>query len=169
MRMASLMTSSADAPMNRGKLHALAALATVLAIVSSPCSAAVFKCVAGNGQASYQALPCENEERRVELHVRDPAPGEQAAARTRVRKEQRFVTEIESEREAARRSARSELKRNDEERQAQTVRCAGYQERAERADADARMHLRRNRYKRDHELRARTLRDRYFSECFAAD
>lgn len=155
--------------MNRGKLHACAVIATAFVLVAPACPAQVFKCVSGSGQASYQALPCENDGARIDLPVRHPAPREQAAARTRMRKEQGFVTEIESAREAARHSARAKQKRRDEERQAHEARCASYQERAERADADARMHLRRNRYKRDHELRARTLRDRYFSECFAAD
>lgn len=155
--------------MNRGKLQAFAVVATALVLVAPACQAQVFKCVSGSGQASYQALPCENDGAHMDLSVRDPAPAEQAAARTRARKEQRFVTEIESAREVARRSARAEHKQRDEERQAHAARCASYQERAERAEADARQHLRRNRYKRDHELRARTLRDRYFSECLAAD
>ncbi|MBD5803909.1 hypothetical protein AZOA_33500 [Azoarcus sp. Aa7] len=155
--------------MNRGKLQAFAVVATALVLVAPACPAQVFKCVSGSGQASYQALPCENDGARIDLPVHAPAPGEQAAARTRARKEQRFVTEIESAREVARRSARAEHKQRDEERQAHAARCASYQERAERAEADARQHLRRNRYKRDHELRARTLRDRYFSECLAAD
>ncbi|AKU11501.1 hypothetical protein AzCIB_1600 [Azoarcus sp. CIB] len=155
--------------MNREKLHILAVIATVSTFFAPACPAQVFKCVSGSGQPSYQALPCENDGAHMDLSVRDPVPAEQAAARTRARKEQRFVTEIESAREVARRNARAELKQRDDERQAHAARCASYQERAERAEADARQHLRRNRYKRDHELRARTLRDRYFSECLAAE
>lgn len=155
--------------MNRGKLHILAVVATVSTFFAPACPAQVFKCVSGSGQASYQALPCESDGVHMDLPVRDPAPAEQAAARSRARKEQRFVTGIESEREVARRSAQAEHQQRDKERQAHAARCASYQERAERAEADARQHLRRNRYKRDHELRARTLRDRYFSECLAAD
>lgn len=155
--------------MNRGKLHALAVVATIFTIVAPATAAQVFKCVPGNGQASYQAFPCENAGTRIDLHAREPAPEEQVAARTRAGAEQRFVNEIESAREATRRSARAEQKQRDEERQAHAARCASYQERAQRADSDARMHVRRNRYKRDHELRARTLRDRHFTECFAAD
>lgn len=155
--------------MNREKLHILAVVATVSTFFAPACPAQVFKCVSGSGQPSYQALPCENDGAHMDLSVRDPVPAEQAAARTRARKEQRFVADIESAREVARRNARVELKQRDDERQAHAARCASYQERAERAEADARQHLRRNRYKRDHELRARTLRDRYFSECLAAE
>lgn len=155
--------------MNRGKLHILAVIATASTFFAPACPAQVFKCVSGNGQASYQALPCEHDGAHMDLSVRAPEPAEQAAARSRARKEQRFVTEIESAREIAQRSARAEHKQRDAERQAHAARCASYQERAERAEADARQHLRRNRHKRDHELRARTLRDRYFSECLAAD
>lgn len=155
--------------MNRGKLHAIAVAMTAFALVPAASHAQVFKCVSAGGQASYQALPCNNEGARVDLPVHEPTPQERAAAKARARKEQGFVSEVESGREAAQRSARTELKRRDDERQAHAARCAGYQERAERADADARMHLRRNRYKRDHEARARALRDRYFSECFAAN
>ena len=154
--------------MNSGNLRALAFVAAVLSSVAPPSPAQVFKCVSGNGLASYQALPCENDGARIALPVPEPTPGDQAAARSYARKEQRFVTEIEAAREAARRSARAEQSLRDEERKAHAARCERYQERADRADADARMHVRRNRYKRDHELRARTLRDRYFSECFAA-
>ncbi|WP_210147924.1 DUF4124 domain-containing protein [Aromatoleum petrolei] len=155
--------------MSRGKLHAIAVVATAFALVPAASRAQVFKCVSASGQASYQALPCENDGARVDLPAHAPTARERAAAQARARKEQGFVSEIESGREAAKRSARVELKRRDDERQAHAARCASYQERAERADADARMHLRRNRYKRDHESRARALRDRYFSECFAAD
>lgn len=155
--------------MSREKLHAIAVVATALALVPTASQALVFKCVSATGEASYQALPCENEGARIDLPVHDPTPRERAAAQARARKEQGFVAEIESGREAAKRSARADLKRRDDERRAHATRCASYQERAERADADARMHLRRNRYKRDHEARARALRDRYFSECFAAD
>lgn len=169
MHMASFMTRHHVNVMIRGKLPILAILATASTFFAPACPAQVFKCLSGNGQASYQALPCENDGAHMDLSVRTPEPAEQAAARNRARKEQRFVTEIESAREAAQRSARAEQKQRDAERQAHAARCASYQERAERAESDARQHLRRNRYKRDHEMRARTLRDRYFSECLAAD
>ncbi|NMG30889.1 DUF4124 domain-containing protein [Aromatoleum evansii] len=155
--------------MSRRNLHAIAVVATAFTLVPAAGQAQVFKCAPANGQTSYQALPCNDEGARIDLPVHAPTPRERVAAQARARKEQGFVSEIESARETAKRSARAELKRRDDEREAHAARCASYQERADRADADARMHLRRNRYKRDHEARARALRDRYFSECFAAD
>ncbi|WP_128106567.1 hypothetical protein [Azoarcus sp. DN11] len=131
-------------------------------------SGQVFKCASDGGRATYQALPCPTEGDRIELRAHDPEPGERAAAHKRARKERRFVEAIEAEREAARRSAQAQQDLRDTERQSHETRCASYVERAERAEADARMHVKRNRYKRDHELRARTLRDRHFTECFAA-
>lgn len=155
--------------MKSGILHALAVVAATFILVAPARPASVYKCASGNGPTSYQSLPCQDDGSAIDFPARPPALADRAAAKTRARNEQRFVTEIESARETARREARAEQKRRDEERQAHAARCASYQERAERADADARMHLRRNRYKRDHELRARTLRDRHFSECFAID
>lgn len=154
--------------MNRARALLPFLFSAAFAFVQPAHSGQVFKCVADGSRAIYQAFPCHAEGDRMELRVHDPEPGERAAAQKRAAKEQRFVKTVEAEQEATRRSAQAQQDLRDKERQARESRCAGYLQRAERAEADARTHVKRNRYKRDHELRARTLRDRHFTECFAA-
>lgn len=142
--------------------------AIVLLTFALPCGAAgqVFKCSSAESTV-YQDTFCDDAQ-KLNLSATRPDAAARAAARARTRKEERFVREIEQERESLSREARQERESREKERIAYTRRCDGYLRLAEQADADARRQFRRNTTQRDHERRARELRERHFSECFAA-
>lgn len=139
----------------------------LLALVApaSDAASSVFKCQRGS-LIAYQDLPCE-QGRSLGIAPAEPDRAARAAARLRAQKEERFVNGVERERDATLREARAERELREKERSEHERKCAAFLDAAEQAEADARTHVRRTRYKRDHERRARELRDRYFTECFA--
>lgn len=150
-----------------GRTGLLRIAALLTALHAAPALAQVFECPGQHGP-SFQGVPCADPGRKLALAIHQPTPAELATAKAVARKELAFVQKTEAERERARRQAATERQRRKIEEQRKDARCARYVEDAERAEEDARTHHRRNRHKLNHERRARDLRDRHFSECFAA-
>lgn len=150
-----------------GAFAAVATLIVLLAAINAtPVMAQVFKC-RGEHAPSFQATPCSDAGNLIDLPVHRPSSSDRAAARAIARKEQAFVRQTETERESAQRQAAVERRQRAAEQEIKAARCTAYLMDADRAEEIANGYLRPNRHQRDQERRARELRDRHFTECFA--
>jgi hypothetical protein len=154
--------------LRRGSVFAAGAILVALlaAINATPVTAQVFKC-RGEHAPSFQAIPCADTGNVLDLPVYQPSTAERAAARAIARKERAFVQKVETERESAQRQAAVERRRRAAEQEVKAARCAAYLADADRAEEIASRYSRPGRHQRDQERRARELRDRHFTECFA--
>ena len=113
----------------------------------------------------YQATECPQSGSKLALQVPLPdEPDRKLADLTRER-EREFVRQVEAERERRTRQAETERTERTLADQRQVVRCQRYISQAEKLEDEAGSIRRAARRKRLKDVRARELRDRYFSEC----
>jgi hypothetical protein len=163
-----IFTMPANLPLkltNRPACAASVALVGLLVSMSSLATAQVYRCETAAGPV-YQANACMQTGRAIDLRTHFPTADEAKLAQNISSREEVLVAQIEGEREKARREAATERERVKVEKDAQAARCEKYL-------ADAKHSEEAAPAKRSHSDRirandkARALRSRHFSECFA--
>lgn len=140
-------------------------LSIILLVSSLPAGAEVYKCTTG-GVTSYQAQPCNDKARPLELNVHHPDARERALARQRAMADRRDAAAVDVER------ARIAYERDVDRAQrasreaAHESKCANIQARSRAAENERDLYA-TQRFRDDAERRKREYDAQHFSECFA--
>lgn len=140
-------------------------MSMILLASCMPASAEVYKCTTG-GVTSYQAQPCSDKARPIELNVHHPDARERALARQRAMADRRDAAGVDAER------ARIAYERDVDRAQrasreaAHDSKCANIQSRAKAAEHERDLYA-TQRFRDDAERRKREYDAQHFSECFA--
>ncbi|BAL24446.1 hypothetical protein [Azoarcus sp. KH32C] len=136
---------------------ALLALGTVQA-------ADIYRCES-EAAPTYQATQCPQSGRKLALPVTEPAETDRKLSDLTRQRERDFVRQTDAERDRQARMAESERAERTLAEQRQAARCSRYVRQADKLEDESGAFRRATRRKRVKDVRARELRDQYFTEC----
>ncbi|NMG63589.1 DUF4124 domain-containing protein [Azoarcus indigens] len=131
-----------------------------------PSQAQVYRCTDPTGATSYQSVPCQQHGQPLELDTRQPSDAERRLNEERSRQDNARLRRIEAEREASAELAREQHGQRRKNEQLAAERCRNYLAEAEQLERSGNRRSGSLRGEKDRD-KARKLRDRHFSECFA--
>jgi hypothetical protein len=144
-----------------------ATVALFLAALAGPAGAAIYKCREPGGAITYQQTPCPAGGGAVPIRAHQPSAGEVEAARQRGERDMGEARALEDGQAARRQAAQAQAEHRRQTRQVRNERCANYLEEAEALEERSDSRSKEGDRRRD-ARRAEKLRERHFSECFAA-
>ncbi|NMG36742.1 DUF4124 domain-containing protein [Azoarcus sp. TTM-91] len=146
--------------------HGLSCLLLLGLHLPGPSLAQVYRCTDPAGTTSYQSEPCRQHGQALELDARQPSDAERRSSEERSRQDGARLRRIEAEREASAELAREQHGQRRKHEQLAAERCRNYLAEAEQLERSGNRKSSSLRGEKDRD-KARSLRDRHFSECFA--
>jgi len=135
-------------------------------LLAAPAQAQVYRCTDPAGTTSYQAAPCQQHGQPLELDTRQPTDAERRLSEERARQDGARLRRIEAEREAGAELAREQHTQRRKDETTASERCKSYLAEADKLERSGNRQSGSLRGEKDRD-KARDLRDKHFSECFA--
>ena len=138
----------------------------LMAALSWPAAAQVYKCKQADGSVAYQQAPCKGSGVPVDLKVHKPSAESVAEAEHRAMNEVVEAAELRAQQNEEWRRIRAKQAANEQARAQRKAECQKMLSDADKAERESGYWYSPGLAQRDYD-RSRALRDKHFTECFS--